>query len=79
MPWGMRLSAILERIRDQVTAGNLLFGHQNSAEEGVLGNGMASLMLSMPVANCTSLSKPSPKPACGTENKETEKDEKSSL
>lgn len=40
--------------------------HQNSAEPGVRGKGIASLMFSIPVANCTSLSKPSPKPACGT-------------
>lgn len=42
---------------------------QNSAEPGDLGKGIASLMFSIPVANCTSLSKPNPNPACGTEHK----------
>ena len=38
-------------------------GYQNSADPGVRGKGIASLILSIPVANCTSLSKPKPNPA----------------
>lgn len=37
---------------------------QNEAWPGYLGKGMTSRMFSMPVANMTSRSKPSPKPAC---------------
>ena len=35
--------------------------YQNSAEPGDLGKGIASLIFSIPVANCTSLSNPNPK------------------
>jgi hypothetical protein len=40
---------------------------QNSAEPGTRGNGITSRMFAIPVMNCTTRSKPRPKPACGTE------------
>jgi len=40
--------------------------HQKSALPGVRGNGITSRMFAIPVTNCTTLSRPSPKPACGT-------------
>ena len=40
---------------------------QKSAWPGTRGKGMTSRMLAMPVANCTTRSKPTPKPAWGTE------------
>ena len=40
---------------------------QNSAYPGALGNGITSLIFSIPVAIITSLSKPNPNPACGTD------------
>ena len=42
---------------------NVSIPHQNSDEPGVRGKGITSLIFSIPVANCTSLSKPRPKPA----------------
>ena len=39
---------------------------QNSAWPGVLGNGMTSRMLVMPVISSTARSRPRPKPECGT-------------
>ena len=40
--------------------------HQNSACPGVLGNGITSRMLVMPVISSTARSRPSPNPECGT-------------
>ena len=40
---------------------------QNSADPGTRGNGITSRMFAIPVMNCTTRSKPRPKPACGTE------------
>ena len=40
--------------------------NQNSAFFGVLGNAITSRIFVMPVTNCTILSNPNPKPACGT-------------
>lgn len=39
---------------------------QQGALPGVRGKGITSRMFCMPVTNCTSRSKPRPKPACGT-------------
>ncbi len=39
---------------------------QNSAFPGVLGIGITSRMLVIPVTYCTAGSRPSPNPACGT-------------